>query len=348
MVARTPASIAAFLTRDQERLYALVWEVFVASQMAPAKLRTRTAYVQAGPAIFSVSSTLVVEEGFRKVLKVSASKMDREGHRIPELKVGETLKLQALRPEQRFTQGPLRFTESSFIRALDEEGLGRPSTYVSIVCVLLERGYMTRDRGEFLPSVLGRLVSEVLVESFPDLMEAGFTSAMESSLDEVGEEGSDWAQMIRDFYGPFKARVDRVMEGLESYKGSLDVATELRCENCGMPMVRKLGRFGYFLACSGFPGCKTTRSIPLGKCPACGQGDIVARRRASGRGREFYGCTRYPDCAFVSFDRPSPSLCPGCGRFLVEKFDKKHGSHKACVNPGCDWLHSREEEPSHG
>jgi DNA topoisomerase-1 len=348
LVARTPESVSAFLTRDQERLYALVWEIFVASQMIPAKLRTRTAYVQAGPAIFSVSSTLAVEGGFRKVLKVSASRADREGRRIPELKVGETLRLQALRPEQRFTQGPARFTESSFIRALDEEGLGRPSTYVSIVEVLLERGYVTRDRGELLPSVLGRLVSEVLVESFPDLIEAGFTSAMESSLDEVGEDGSDWALMIRDFYGPFKARVDRAMEGLESSKGSLDEATDLLCENCGRPMVRKLGRFGFFLACSGFPACKTTRSIPLGKCPACGQGDIVARRRASGRGREFYGCTRYPDCAFVSFDKPSATLCPGCGHFLVEKFDKKHGSRKACINPDCGWLHVREEGSSHG
>jgi DNA topoisomerase-1 len=151
-----------------------------------------------------------------------------------------------------------------------------------------------------------------------------------------------WPDMIREFYHPFKDQVDEVGKSLESFKGSLDEKTDYVCEKCGKPMVKKLGRFGYFLACSGFPECRNTKSIPLAKCPKCG-GDVVVRK-TKGRGKEFYGCTNYPDCDFISHFKPINQDCPKCGQFLVEKYDKKNGSHKACINPACDYLHSDDEE----
>jgi DNA topoisomerase-1 len=349
MVAYTPESVKENLTKDQQKLYALIWERFVASQMTSAKLRGTSVDIAAGDAIFRVNSSRLVEKGFYKVIKVSASKEEREEPGIPELKVGETLACGALRPEQHFTQGAARFTDASIIKALEEQGIGRPSTYAPIISVLLERYYVTRDNRQLVPTALGRMISDILVESFPGVVEAGFTASMEAWLDKVEEGESDWVGMIRDFYGPFKARVDEIMEKLESYRGRLDEPTELVCEKCGKPLVKRLGRFGFFLACSGFPDCKNTRSIPLAKCPRCGTGDIVARRGAKGRGREFYGCTNYPACDFVSYYRPTSSACPRCGQFLVEKYDKKRGSYKACINPACDYLHSRgDDAPGEG
>jgi DNA topoisomerase I len=341
MVSYTPDSVKEFLARDQLRLYALIWERFVASQMTSAKLRSASVDIGAGDALFRVNSSRLVEKGFYKVIKVSSSKEDKEEIFVPELQDGEALACEALRPEQHFTQGAARFTDASIIKALEEEGIGRPSTYAPIISVLLERYYVTRDNRQLAPTVLGRMIDDILVESFPEIIEAGFTAGMEARLDKVEEGESDWASMIRDFYGPFKARVDEIMEKLESYKGRLDEPTDIACDKCGKPMVKKLGRFGFFLACAGFPDCKNTRSIPLAKCPRCGTGDIVARRRAKGRGREFYGCTNYPNCDFISYYKPTSSACPKCGQFLVEKYDKKRGSYKACINPACDYLHSR-------
>lgn len=346
MVAYTPDYVKEYLTRDQYRLYAIIWERFVASQMTNAKMRSLGMDAEAAGAVFRFSASRVVEPGFYKVIKVSGAKEDREGANVPELAVGEVVKLEALRPEQHFTQGPARFTDASIIKALEEGGIGRPSTYAPIISVLLERYYVTRENRQLAPTALGRMINDILVDSFPSIIESGFTAKMESLLDEVEEGRADWVGMIRDFYGPFKKRVDEIMETLESYRGRLDEATDMVCENCGKPMVKKLGRFGFFLACTGFPECKTTRSIPLAKCPRCGTGDIVARRRAKGRGREFYGCTRYPDCDFISYYRPTSATCPKCGQFLVEKYDKKKGSYKACINPGCDYLHSRDVDPS--
>jgi DNA topoisomerase I len=170
---------------------------------------------------------------------------------------------------------------------------------------------------------------------------------MEARLDEVEEERADWVRMIRDFWAPFKGKVDEVMGSLQSYRGTLDEPTDQVCEKCGKPMVKKLGRFGFFLACTGFPECRNTKSIPLATCPKCG-GDIVARRRAKGKGREFYGCSRYPDCDFITYSKPTESSCPKCGWFLVEKYDKKTGPHKACINPACGYLHIHGEDEAHG
>jgi len=349
IVTYDPAFVKEHLTKDQQKLYALIWERFVASQMTNAKVRTSSADILVGEGTFRVVSSRMVEQGFYKVIKVGATKEDKAEGSIPEFKTGEEIKVELIRAEQHFTQGPSRFTDASIIRALEEQGIGRPSTYAPIISVLLERYYVSRENRQLVPTTLGRMISEILVGYFPDVVNVDFTAGMEAMLDEVEDQKADWVHEIRDFYGPFKKKIDEVMQDLQSYRGTLDEATDIVCEKCGKPMVKKLGRFGYFLACTGFPGCRNTRSIPLGKCPRpeCG-GDIVARRRAKGKGREFYGCTNYPTCEFITYNKPTSTACPKCGWFLVEKFDKKSGSHKACINPDCDYLHTHGEDGEHG
>jgi DNA topoisomerase I len=348
-VAYDPDSVKPFLGRDQYRLYSLVWERFVASQMTDAKLRVAESLVSVGEARFKARASRVVEKGFHKALRITAAGEDRSGLSVPELRMGEEIAVEEARGIQRFTVGPFRYTDASIVQALEEKGIGRPSTYAPIISVLLERYYVSRESGQLVPSVLGRMINDILVEYFPDVVDAGFTAGMEEMLDRVEERRADWVGVIRGFYDSFKRRIDEVMESLRSYRGSLDEATDILCEKCGKPFVKKLGRYGYFLACSGFPECRNTRSVPLAKCPmpGCG-GDIVARRRAKGRGREFFGCTNYPDCGFVSYYKPTSGICPSCGWFLVEKFDRRTGAHKACINPECDYLHTRGEEERHG
>lgn len=343
-VAYTPDSIKEYLNKDQQKLYGIIWERFVASQMTVAKQRSQAMDIAAGDAVFRVNASRLVEKGFYKVIKLLSTKEDKEST-LPEVRPGEELRLEAYRPEQHFTQGPARFTDASIIKVLEEKGIGRPSTYAPIISVLLERYYVTRENKQLVPTTLGRKINEILVDSFPDVVDTGFTAGMESMLDEVEESKRDWVGALEGFYQPFKHRIDDIMVSLESFKGSLDEPTDAVCDKCGKPMVKKLGRFGFFLACTGFPDCKNTKSIPLARCPRPGcSGEIVARRKAKGRGREFFGCSRYPECDFITYYKPTNSYCPKCGWFLVERFDKKRGAYKACINPDCDYLHSQDEE----
>lgn len=338
----TPEYVKEFLTRDQLRLYTIIWERFVSSQMTNAKSRTASIDIRAGDALFRVSSTRVFEKGFYKVVKTLISKDEKEKP-LPEMKMGEKIEPRSFHPEQHFTQGPARFTDASIVKTLEEKGIGRPSTYAPIISVLLERYYVTRSNKQLVPTQLGRIINEILVGYFPAVVNVNFTASVESELDQVEENLIEWPSMIGKFYEPFKLRVDEVMENLDSIKGRLDESTEYTCELCGKPMLKKLGRFGFFLACSGFPDCRNTRSIPLGKCPRPGcNGEIVARR-TKGRGKEFFGCTNYPECDFISHFKPINAVCPKCGQFLVEKYDKKNGSFKSCINPDCDYLHTQEE-----
>ncbi|MCL1928463.1 MAG: type I DNA topoisomerase [Treponema sp.] len=345
----TPDTIKDSLTRDQLKLYILIWERFVACQMKNAKTKTVSIDISAaiaesaggGEAIFRIAGTKILEKGFYKVLKLLSSK-EEKGSSVPPLKKGEVLKADKFNSEQHFTQGPPRYTDASIVKILEEKGIGRPSTYAPIISVLLDRYYVTRSNKQLVPTLLGRMISDMLGEYFPNVVDAAFTATMESKLDEVEENNIRWPDMIKEFWDPFKDRVDEVGKTLESYKGTLDEITEYKCEKCGKFLVKKLGRFGFFLACSGFPECKNTRSIPLAKCPKC-DGDVVARK-TKGRGKEFYGCTNFPECDFISHFKPLSQDCPNCGQFLVEKYDKRKGSHKACINPSCDYLHSIEEE----
>ena len=338
-VTYTPDAVKEYLTRDQLRLYSIIWERFVSSQMKNAKTVTTAVDISAGDALFRASASKLSYKGFYNVIKTLSSKEDSTG-RLPSLSKGEQLSSGSFYPEQHFTSGPTRYTDASIVKTLEEKGIGRPSTYAPIISVLLDRYYVTRNNKQLVPTQLGKIICRILVESFPDLINEQFTSEVENDLDKVEKNELVWNSMIGDFYKTFKERVDSVMDTQESMKGVLDEQTEERCEKCGRPMVKKLGRFGYFLACSGFPECRNTKSIPLAKCPVKGcNGDIVARK-TKGRGKEFYGCTNYPKCSFLSHFKPINAVCPKCGWFLVEKYDKKNGSYKSCINPDCDYLHS--------
>lgn len=341
----TPDSIKDSLSRDQLKLYSIIWERFVSSQMTNAKTTTVSVELSVEDALFRASASKVTEKGFYNVIKLLSSREDKTGN-FPSLKQGETLQLKEFYPEQHFTQGPARYNDATIVATLKEKGLARPSTYVATIDKLFDRYYVTRNNKQIVPTQLGKIICKILVESFPEVINEHFTAEVENNLDKVEQNELVWNTMIADFFTPFKKRVDEVMESVASVKGSLDESTDKICEKCGKPMMKKLGRFGFFLACSGFPECHNTKSIPLAKCPVKGcNGEIVARK-TKGRGKEFYGCTNYPECSFISHFKPIDQYCPKCGWFLVEKFDKKNGSYKSCINPDCDYLHSADEETS--
>ena len=342
-VSYTPESIKENLTHDQFKLYSIIWERFVSSQMNNAKMETTSIEINADEATFRVSASKIVEKGFYKVIKRLASKEEKTSA-LPSLKEGETVNVDNFHPEQHFTQGPARYTDASIVKMLEEKGIGRPSTYATIISTLLDRYYVTRSNKQLVPTQLGRMINKILVENFPAVINEEFTAKIETELDQVEADELVWNEVIGKFYSPFKKNVDDVMEHQESIKGFLDEKTDEVCDKCGKPMLKKLGRFGFFLACSGFPECHNTKSIPLAKCPCkdC-NGDIV-ERKTKGRGKSFFGCTNYPKCTFISHFKPIDQYCPKCGWFLVEKYDKKNGAYKSCINPDCDYLHSADEQ----
>jgi len=342
-VRNTPEEVRAALSPDQFKLYSLVWERFVSSQMIPARAVTTTVDLRAGEALFRASSTRTSQPGFQRALAVLATK--EQGKQLPALQEGEAVEFLRHRSEQHFTSGPARYTDATSLTALEEKGLGRPSTYAPIISVLLDRYYVVRKSRQLVPTQLGRIINNLLTAQFPELLNENFTATLERRLDEVEERRERWDLVVGEFYRSFKPQVDHVMDTLESIKGVLDEPTEFTCEKCGRPLVKKLGRYGFFLACTGCPECRNTRAVPLADCPrpGCG-GKIIARRRKGGRGKEFYGCTNYPQCDFVTYYKPADAVCPKCGWFLVEKQDKQRGAYRACINPQCSYLHTPEAE----
>jgi len=330
----TPDYVKEYLTKDQLKLYTIIWERFVSSQMKNSVTEATTVEIECADALFRAGMTKIKEKGYQKVLKLLATKEKSE--KIPALSPGDTVPLSSLVTEQHFTQGPARYTDASIVKVLEEKEIGRPSTYAPIISLLIDRHYVLRKNRQLVPAQLGKIINDILITSFSDILDVNFTAEMERKLDQVEENKENWSGMIRDFYIPFKDKVDHVMETLESIKGVLDEKTDHVCENCGKPMVKKLGRFGYFLACSGFPECKNTKSIPLADCPRplCG-GKIVARKKQGGKGKEFYGCTNYPECDFISHSKPSSKKCPECGYFMVEKYNKVRGTYYSCSNHEC-------------
>ena len=342
-VTNSPEEVKSYLNRDQFKLYSIIWERFVASQMVNALAVTLTYEFTVGDGLFRAATTMYQAQGFRNALKLL--KVKEKSQKIPGIKAGDSVELKELIPEQHFTSGPARFTDASIVKALEEQGIGRPSTYAPIISVLLDRYYVVRKSRQLVPTTLGRIISDILSEWFPDIISVDFTAQMERKLDAVEENREEWHEMVDKFYRPLKEKVDHVEENLESVKGILDEPTDLVCEKCGRPMVKRLGRYGFFLACSGFPECRNTKPVPLADCPRPGcDGKIVARKKQGGRGKEFYGCTNYPECDFITHYKPTSMKCPKCGYFLVEKADKKRGNHKACINPECDFLHDAGEE----
>ncbi|MCH5586231.1 type I DNA topoisomerase [Shimazuella sp. AN120528] len=323
-VLRTPAEVKDYLKRDQFRLYKLIWERFVASQMAPAILDAVTADIQAGIATFRATGSKIKFQGFMKVyIEGTDEKKQEEEKFLPALEPKQTLTKKKIDPKQHFTQPPPRYTEARLVKTLEEKGIGRPSTYAPTLDTIQKRGYVLMEDKRFVPSELGEIVLAMMEEFFPEILDVTFTAHMEEDLDQVEEGQIDWVKLLAEFYKPFRSRLSVAEEEMAEVEIADEESDEV-CEKCGKVMVYKHGRFGKFLACSGFPDCRNTKAIVKSTgvtCPVCHEGEVVERK--SKKNRLFYGCTRYPECDFVSWDKPVPRPCPRCKGLLVEKKKKK-------------------------
>jgi DNA topoisomerase-1 len=404
-----PEKVRHFLERDMFRLYELIWNRFIACQMKPAVYDQTAAEITAGRAIFRASGSTLKFTGYLAVYGSLATPEeeavrgkngdaeeapDDDSGALPPLTEGELLKLLQLIDEQHFTQPPPRFTEASLVKELEEKGIGRPSTYAAILSTIQQKKYVEKLEGRLHPTDLGRITTEELVKHFPTEMDVAFTAGLEEKLDLISDGEADWKKVLRDFYAPFKkdlARAEVEMRDVKREEIQTDVVcercgkpmvikwgkmgrflactgypdckttrdfkevdgkvvvveeqtTDERCENCGRPMVVKRGRFGRFLACSGYPECKTAKPISIGvACPECKQGYLTERR--SRRGKIFFGCNRYPECKFASWNRPLPEACPSCqSPYLLQKYSKTEGAYIACPNKDCAYRRALETE----
>ncbi len=319
-VYRDPEKIKDSLTKDQYKLYKLIWNRFVASQMTPAVYDTLSVKIRANNYIFKSNGSKIKFDGFLKVYTISNNSKDIN---IPDLEEGEKVDVNKINPNQHFTQPPPRYSEASLVKILEELGIGRPSTYSPTISTILARGYVILENKYFMPTELGILVTEILEQYFQNIVNEEFTADMEQKLDKIEEGKITWKSVIKDFYKDF----EKVLEVAEKEISKIEIeeeVTDVECEKCGRNMVIKHGRYGKFLACPGYPECKNTKPLlkEIGvKCPEC-RGEIIERR--SKKGRKFYGCSNYPDCKFVSWQKPSKKKCPECeGLMIIKKLKKK-------------------------
>src|SRR5690606_34269396 len=343
---RTPDMVKPFLRRDQYRLYKLIWERFVASQMAPAVLDTLTVDVAGGRYLFRATGSSVRFPGFMIVYtegvdeagagKGPASGADPEEQELSgDFAAGQAVDVVKLEPKQHFTQPPPRYTEAMLVKALEEQGIGRPSTYAQIIDTIVRRGYVTLQDRRFQPTDLGFIIVDLLKEHFAPVIDVEFTARMEEALDRIEEGEVHWVQVVREFYEPFSAALARAQKEMQEVELADEVTDEV-CPQCGRNLVIKWGRFGKFLACPGYPECKYTQPLLQDTgvaCPVCREGQVVERR--SRKGRLFYGCSRYPDCRFTSWQRPSPYSCPRCGHYMVEQRRGGEVVKVTCANKEC-------------
>lgn len=328
-VYRVPNEIKQYLTNDQYKLYKLIWNRFVASQMTDEISDIVTATIEQNNIQFKASGSKTKFAGFTKVYKTAVEK----DNLLPSLRNGDQVKLYKSNPEQHFTQPPARYTEATLIHALEANGVGRPSTYAPTLDTIQRRNYVKLDTRRFIPTELGEIVNNVINEYFPDIENIEFTADLEKKLDDI-ENGQNWVKIVDSFFKPFSKEVEKANSEMEKIEIK-DEPAGFNCDVCGSPMVIKMGRFGKFYACSNFPECRNTKPIvkKIGvKCPKCHQGEIIERK--SKKNRVFYGCSRYPECDFVSWDKPINRNCPKDGHFLVEK--KVHGG-KQIVCPNGDY-----------
>lgn len=331
-VDRTPESVKNYLGRDQYRLYKLIWERFVASQMTPAVYDTVVVDIEAGDYGLRANSSQIKFPGYKKIY--NDGEEEEVKNLIPDLKPGQVLKLKELRPEQHFTQPPPRYTEASLVKLLEEKNIGRPSTYAPIIETILKRHYVERQTKQFVPSELGFIVVDLLTQHFGNILDTQFTAKMEEDLDLVEEGRLDWKKVIRDFYGPFNSDMEKAQDLIEKVEIKEEEAGK-DCPQCGQPMFIKYGRFGKFIACSGFPECRHTESMneEVGiNCPFC-SGAVVALK--SKKGRKYFGCKNYPECNFRSWNKPTGEKCPKCGDAMVEKLNKNKEVNAVCQNSEC-------------
>jgi DNA topoisomerase-1 len=338
---RSPDKLKSVLSRDQLRLYRLIWERFIASQMAPAVMDTMSVDLMNEGVMFRATGSKVKFPGFMKVyIEGNDDNTKEEDRLLPHLEEGMTVVAKDIDPKQHFTQPPPRYTEARLVKTLEELGIGRPSTYAPTLDTIQRRGYVALDNKRFIPTELGEIVLELITEFFPEILDVEFTAKMENSLDNVEEGEAEWVEIIDSFYEGFAKRLEKAENEMREVEIKDEPAGE-DCEKCAHPMVFKMGKFGKFMACSNFPECRNTKAIvkKVGVgCPTCDNGEIIERK--SKKRRIFYGCDQYPNCEFISWDKPIARKCPKCENLLVEKKSKK-GVQVQCIK--CDYKETAQQ-----
>ncbi len=335
MPSLTPDRVKSSLTSDQYKLYKLIWERFIASLMANCEQETCQVDVEAAGYIFKASGYTVTFDGYTVLYTEAKDTEDESSVALPKLNEGDVLTLRDLTGNQHFTQPPPRYNEATLVKAFEEKGIGRPSTYATTISTILSREYIEREGKSLKPTVLGEITTQLMKEQFPQIVDVQFTAQMEEGLDNVEIGKVDWVAQLDEFYKDFAVTLAKAEESLTGERIKVpEVESDVLCENCGRKMVIKSGRFGKFLACPGYPDCKTTKQLvemTKGVCPKCG-GTIVAKK--SKRGRKFFGCSNYPKCDFVTWNEPSDKVCPSCGKTMFVKKGKKGGVF--CATEGCE------------
>ena len=330
----TPEVAKANLTADQYKLYSLIWKRFVGSQMASCILNTNSIDILNGDYKFKASGSTIKFDGFMKIYEYAMS--DEDDTSLPELEEGENLKAASLEGKQHFTQPPARYTEASFVKLLEEKGIGRPSTYVPTISTLLSRDYVNREKKNLVPTELGFIVNNIICEYFKQIADVDFTASMERNLDHIEEGEIEWKSVVGEFFKPLKIELEKAEKEMSKVVIE-DEVSDVPCDKCGRMMVIKRGRYGKFLACPGYPECKNAKPIVeeiKAPCPKCGR-KVLAKR--SKKGKRFYGCSGYPDCDFVSWNEPVEKKCPKCNSYMVKKYSKKSGDYIECSNSECKY-----------
>ncbi len=342
-ISRTPESIRDSLTREQLMLYRLIYNRFVASQMAPAAYATMIAEIGDSKVSLRYYGEHKTFAGFTSVYEEST---DEEGEtrkeaRLPDLKEKLPVKAESIVPQQHFTQPPGRYTEASLVKTLEEKGIGRPSTYAPTISTIISRGYVTREKKRIYPTELGKMVTGLMQDYFQDIVDTEFTADLENRLDEVEEGKQDWKQVLRDFYPSFEKELEVAESEIEKIEVR-DEESDVICDQCGATMVYKMGRYGKFLACPNFPTCRNTKPVLTyldAPCPKCGRRLL---EKVSRKNRKFYGCEGFPECDFISWDKPIAEKCPQCGSYMIEKRNSRHGVTHLCANEACRYRETVE------
>ena len=336
----TPDEVEQSISGDTAKLYRLIWSRFMASQMADCIQDTVSVSITAGDYLFRASGFRVSFDGFTALYEESTDDKQKKETALPPLEEGQTLKLRSLTADQKFTQPPPLYTEATLIHALEENGIGRPSTYAPIITTIVDRGYVEKDQKKLKTTPLGQAVNTVMMEQFPNIVDVKFSADMEKKLDIVEAGKADWVQTIDDFYKGFAKSLEDAEKNMEGKRVKVeDIPTDEICEKCGRPMVIKSGRYGKFVACSGFPECRNAHPLVKdtgGICPECG-GHMLVRKSA--KGRIYYGCSNYPKCNFMTWDEPVPEKCPQCGQTLFKKKGQLY-----CAKEGCGFTKPIEKK----
>ena len=343
-VDHTPESVKAYLTKEQFNLYRLIYTRFLASQMKPAVFQTLTADLSGGGAVMRYYGEHMTFAGYRAVyIESTDDEQETPESILPVLEEGGSVSFTSVNAEQHFTQPPARYTEASLVRTLEEKGIGRPSTYAPTITTIISRGYVSREKKRLYPTELGYMVTDVMLEYFAPIVDVDFTAQMEKKLDEVEEGQEDWRAVLRDFYPPFEKMLDEAEKHIEKVEIQ-DEVSDVPCDKCGAMMVYKMGRFGRFLACPHVPECRNAKPILTyidTPCPKCG---ARLMEKTSKKNRKFYGCEKYPECDFVSWEKPIPEKCPKCGSYMVEKRGKRGEHIHLCANETCRYKETVAKE----